>query len=126
MTSTWDAVEYSRMRELRGPLLVVEGVSGVGWDESARVRLPSGEVRSGLVLEVHRDLAVVQVLQGTEGLDLEGTAVTFLGEPLTIRIKSVFGDPRHGWAIPNAARDWRLDPATCGGGPIVDPPVVSN
>ena len=42
-----------------------------------------------------------------------------IGEPLTIRIKSVFGDPKHGWAIPNAARDWRLDPATCGGGPIV-------
>jgi len=86
MTSTWDVVEYSRLRELRGPLLVVEGVSGVGWDEYARVRLPSGEVRSGLVLEVHRDLAVVQVLQGTEGLDLDGTAVSFLGEALTVPV----------------------------------------
>ena len=42
-----------------------------------------------------------------------------IGEPLTIRIKSVFGDPRYGWAIPEAARTWRLDPAACGGGPIV-------
>lgn len=42
-----------------------------------------------------------------------------IGEPLTIRIKSVFGDPRHGWAIPSAAQAWRLDPTTCGGGPIV-------
>ena len=42
-----------------------------------------------------------------------------IGEPLTIRIKSVFGDPRHGWAVPEAARAWRLDPARCGGGPIV-------
>lgn len=42
-----------------------------------------------------------------------------IGEPLTIRIKSVFGDPRHGWPVPAAARAWRLDPARCGGGPIV-------
>ena len=42
-----------------------------------------------------------------------------IGEPLTIRIKSIFGDPRHGWAIPGAAQAWRLDPARCGGGPIV-------
>jgi V/A-type H+-transporting ATPase subunit B len=79
-------MEYSGIRELRGPLLIVDGVRGVGWDEYARVRLPSGVVRSGLVLEVDRDLAVVQVLQGTEGLDLTGTAVSFLGEPLTIPV----------------------------------------
>lgn len=42
-----------------------------------------------------------------------------IGEPLTIRIKSVFGDPRHGWNIPGAAQAWRLDPTRCGGGPIV-------
>jgi V/A-type H+-transporting ATPase subunit B len=86
MTLAWDVVEYSGISELRGPLLVVGGVRGVGWDEYAQVRLPSGAVRSGLVLEVDRDLAVVQVLQGTEGLDLTGTAVSFLGEPLTIPV----------------------------------------
>ena len=42
-----------------------------------------------------------------------------IGEPLTIRIKSVFGDPRHGWDIPGSAQAWRLDPERCGGGPIV-------
>jgi predicted dehydrogenase len=42
-----------------------------------------------------------------------------IGEPLFVRIKSNFGDPRHGWPIPVAARDWRLDPGRCGGGPIV-------
>ena len=86
MTTGWDVVEYSDIRELRGPLLVVGGVEGVGWDEYARVRLPSGAIRSGLVLEVDRDLAVVEVLQGTDGMDLAGTAVSFLGEPLTIPV----------------------------------------
>ena len=86
MTSDWDVVEYGHLRELRGPLLVVEHVRDVGWDEYARVRLSSGAVRAGLVLEVHRDLAVVQVLEGTEGLDLAGTSVSFLGEPLTVPV----------------------------------------
>ena len=60
------------MHELRGPLLVVRGVAGVGWDEFAVIRsggdAGADEVRHGLVLEVDRDLAVVQVLEGTEGL----------------------------------------------------------
>ena len=84
MTTGWDAVEYAGIRELRGPLLIVAGVRGVGWDEFARIRLPSGEIRSGLVLEVDGDLAVVQVLEGTDGLDLADTSVTFSGEPATI------------------------------------------
>src|SRR5690606_38965261 len=47
--------EYSSVTEVRGPLLVVQGVAGVGWDEFARIRLPGGEIRHGLVLEVDRD-----------------------------------------------------------------------
>ena len=42
-----------------------------------------------------------------------------IGEPLTIRIKSIFGDPKHGWPIPRSAQAWRLDPARCGGGPML-------
>ena len=64
------AVEYSDVEEIRGPLIVVRGVSGVGWDESAVLRIAgegSGE-RHGVVLEVDHDLAVVQVLEGTERL----------------------------------------------------------
>jgi V/A-type H+-transporting ATPase subunit B len=82
----WEVLEYAGIRELRGPLLVVQDVHGVGWDEVARIRTASGELRSGLVLEVDRDLAVVQVLEGTEGLDLAGTSVSFLGEPLHIPV----------------------------------------
>jgi V/A-type H+-transporting ATPase subunit B len=80
------AVEYTDVAELRGPLLVVRGVRGVGWDESARIRLHSGEVRNGLVLEVDRDLAVVQVLEGTEGIQPEDTRVRFAGETLHVPV----------------------------------------
>ncbi len=58
----WVRREYTGVAELRGPLLVVRGVTGVGWDEFATIRLGGGETRHGLVLEADRDLAVVQVL----------------------------------------------------------------
>ena len=80
------AVEYLDVTSLRGPLLVVRGVSGVGWDEFAAIRLASGEVRHGLVLEVDRNLAVVQVLEGTDGIEPAGTRVSFEGEPLRIPV----------------------------------------
>ncbi|HEU5469322.1 MAG TPA: V-type ATP synthase subunit B [Actinophytocola sp.] len=86
MSSRWGEVEYTDVCELRGPLMVVRGVRGVGWDEFARVRLESGEQRHGLVLEVHHDLAVLQILEGTAGMTKTGTRVAFAGEPLRIPV----------------------------------------
>lgn len=80
------AVEFSNVAELRGPLLVVRDVKGVGWDESVLIALDNGENRHGLVLEVDRDLAVVQVHEGTEGMRLAGTRVVFAGESLHIPV----------------------------------------
>jgi len=80
------SVAYSTIAQVRGPLLVVQGVAGVGWDEFAQIRLPGGELRHGLVLEVNRDLAVVQVLEGTAGIDLGAVSVSFDGTPLQIPV----------------------------------------
>ncbi len=80
------SVEFTGVAELRGPLLVLRDVAGVGWDEWARIRLDSGETRHGLVLEVDRDLAVVQVLEGTDGMSPAGTGVVFSGETLHIPV----------------------------------------
>ncbi|WGD44448.1 V-type ATP synthase subunit B [Streptomyces cathayae] len=82
----WGDVEYTSVRELRGPLAVLEGVEGVGYDEFARITLETGEQRHGLVLEVDRDLAVVQVLEDTTGMDPRGTRVAFTGGPLRIPV----------------------------------------
>ena len=82
----WAEVEHTDLAELRGPLMVVRGVKGVGWDELASVRLASGETRHGLVLEVDRNLAVVQVLEGTDGMDPTGTRVAFSGHPLRVPV----------------------------------------
>jgi V/A-type H+-transporting ATPase subunit B len=79
-------IEYSGASSARGPLLVIEGVEGVGWDEVGEVRLDSGEVRHGIVLDVHRDWAVVEVFEGTAGLRLEEARISFSGGPLRIPV----------------------------------------
>jgi V/A-type H+-transporting ATPase subunit B len=84
--TTWAQREYRGITELRGPLLVVRGVSGVGWDEFATIRMGTGELRHGLVLEADRDLAVVQVLEGTAGMRPSDTGIAFSGSPMRIPV----------------------------------------
>lgn len=79
-------IEHTRVDSIRGPLLVVGDVDGVGWDEIAEVRMPSGELRHGVVLDVHGDLAVIQVFEGTDGIGTEGLRVAFTGTPLRIPV----------------------------------------
>ena len=83
-------VVHRSVVELHGPLLVVSGATGVGWDEFATVSLVDAgggeEVRHGLVLEVDGDLAVVQVLEGTDGLGTRSSRVAFSGRPLEVPV----------------------------------------
>ncbi len=84
----------------------MRGVAGVGWDEFATIRDGTGRERHGLVLEADRDLAVVQVLEGTTGLTATSTRVGFTGSPLRIPVGSDWlgrvctgrGDPMDGGA----------------------------
>ncbi len=86
MTAETARIGFGDVRELRGPLLVVGDVDGVGWDEFATIDLPDGSVRHGLVLEVDRDLAVLQVLEGTDAIAPGGVWVRFSGRPLQVRV----------------------------------------
>ena len=106
--TTWARREYTGIAELRGPLLVVRGVDGVGWDEFAEIRMENRQTRHGLLLDADRDLAVVQVLEGTGGMRTTGTRVAFSGSPLRIPV----GDGWLGWVY-----DGRGDPVD--GGPPV-------
>lgn len=79
-------VEYASVSAIKGPLLVVQDVEGVGWDEVAEVRLGNGDVRHGVVLDVTRDLAVVEVFEGTSGLRLGRLRVAFSGNPMRVPV----------------------------------------
>ena len=72
--------EYRTLAYITGPLIFVERVHNVGYDEIVDVLRPNGEIRRGQVLEVGGDRAVVQVFAGTRGLGLEETKVRFVGD----------------------------------------------
>jgi len=80
--------EYKTVTRISGPLLFVEAVKGVGFGELVRIVAPDGSERRGQVLEVSDKMAVVQVFEGTSGLDVEGTAVRFAGETIKLAVSS--------------------------------------
>ncbi|HOO65100.1 MAG TPA: V-type ATP synthase subunit B, partial [Synergistaceae bacterium] len=78
--------EYRSISDLSGPLLVVENISDVRYDELAEIELATGERRRGRVLEITNDRALVQVFEGTTGIDLQDTRVRFLGKVLALPV----------------------------------------
>ena len=78
--------EYKTIREIASPLMVVEQVEGVTYDELAEIELPNGEVRRGKVLEVEGDKAVVQLFESAQGINLAQSKVRFLSHPLELAV----------------------------------------
>ncbi len=76
--------EYQTVASIAGPLLLVEGVSGVKYQELVEIRLPNGESRRGQTLEVDGDRALIQVFEGTSGLDVAGVKVRFLARGILV------------------------------------------
>jgi V/A-type H+-transporting ATPase subunit B len=74
------------LNEISGPLVVVEGVTGVGFGDLVEIRSHGGEMRIGQTVEVGERSAVVQVFEGTTGLSREGTRTTFLGKPMEMPV----------------------------------------
>ncbi|MDR2428619.1 MAG: V-type ATP synthase subunit B [Candidatus Margulisbacteria bacterium] len=79
--------EYKTVTEISGPLILVEGVEKAGYEELVEVRTPAGETRRGKVLEVHKDWALVQMFEGTTGLD-QSAAVRFLGRGVELPVSA--------------------------------------
>lgn len=96
--------EYRTIREVAGPLMMVEQVTGVKYDELVEIELQNGEKRRGRVLEATGDRALVQLFEGSSGLNLRNSKVRFLGRTLDIgvsldmlgRVFDGLGNPRDG------------------------------
>ncbi|MDD5255072.1 MAG: V-type ATP synthase subunit B [Candidatus Omnitrophica bacterium] len=71
--------EYLTVSSVAGPLVVVEKTTEVKYAELAEVRFSDGSLRRGKVLEVSRDKALVQMFEGTIGMDVSTAKVRFLG-----------------------------------------------
>ena len=78
--------EYKTIHEISGPLMVVEQVSGVTYNELAEIELADGSVRRCKVLEVNGDKAVVQLFESSAGINLKESRIRFLGHPLELGV----------------------------------------
>ena len=78
--------EYRTIHEVSGPLMVVEQVEGVTYDELGEIELSDGSVRRCQVLEVSGDTAVVQLFESSAGINLRDSKVRFLGHPLQLAV----------------------------------------
>ncbi len=76
--------EYKSIREIVGPLMLVEGVEGVTYDELVEIRQEDGDVRNGKVLEVNGDKALVQLFEGSAGIKMSTAKARFLGHGIEL------------------------------------------
>ncbi len=98
--------EYKSIKEIVGPLMLVEGVDGAKFDELVEIVQEDGEIRRGKVLEVNRDKALVQLFEGSQGIQMSTSKARFLGRSLEIalsedilgRVFDGLGNPRDGGA----------------------------
>ena len=107
--------EYSTIREVVGPLMMVEGVSGVKYDELVEIHQENGEVRMGRVLEIDGDRAMLQLFESSQGLKIDTAKARFLGRSIQLsvspdmlgRVFDGLGRPKDGG--PEIIPEMRLD-----------------
>jgi V/A-type H+/Na+-transporting ATPase subunit B len=105
-------VEYTNVAEIKGPLMIIDGVTKVSFDELVEIETAEGQKRLGKVLEVGYGKAVVQVFEGTSGLAISGTKAKFLGKTMAMpvsqellgRVFDGLGRPNDGLPDPIADR----------------------
>ncbi|MCD6579496.1 V-type ATP synthase subunit B [bacterium] len=78
--------EYKTSKEISGPLLLVESVSNIKYEELVEIELQNGEVRRGQVLEVEDDRALIQIFEGASGLNLPEAKIRFQGKGIEIAL----------------------------------------
>ena len=81
--------EYTTVNYVSGPLIFVEKVRGASFGEIVRIFLPGGEERTGQVLDISEDLAIVQVFEGTRSIDNKDTKVRFTGQPARLQFPRI-------------------------------------
>jgi len=107
--------EYKTIREVVGPLMLVDGVSGVKYSELVEIEQANGEKRMGRVLEVDGDRAMLQLFESSQGLKIDTAKARFLGRSIELnvsmdmlgRVFDGLGRPRDGG--PEIIPEMRLD-----------------
>lgn len=80
------ALEYIGLKDISGPLVAIEGVNGVSNEEIVDIYMDNGEKRTGQVITLEGDVAIVQVFEGSTGMSLVNTTSKFSGHTLHIPV----------------------------------------
>jgi len=94
--------EYQTVSQIYGPLMLVESVDQAKFGHIVDIEIADGSVRHGQILQVERDKVLVQVFEGTEGINVDKSTVRFLGKPMELavspdilgRVFSGIGEPK--------------------------------
>lgn len=78
--------EYKTIKEVVGPLMLVEGVENVKYDELVKIKQANGEERVGKVLEINEDKALVQLFTSSQGLKIDDSKAMFLGHGIELKL----------------------------------------
>lgn len=78
--------EYKTVSEIYGPLMLVENVDEAKFDHIVEIEIADGSVRHGRILQVERDKVLVQVFEGTEGINTNQSTVRFIGKPMEMAL----------------------------------------
>ncbi len=81
------AIEYIGLKNIEGPLVVLEGVTDASYDEVVSITLSNGQKRMGRVITISGDKAVIQVYEGTTGISLTNTRTKMLGKPMELALR---------------------------------------
>lgn len=79
-------IEYKGLQKVDGPIVIVKRTPSSFYDEVVYVRDKNGEKKTGRIIDINEDTAVVQVFGSTTGLDLDDVSVEFLDEPMELRV----------------------------------------
>ena len=78
--------EYQGADKIIGPLIFIEGIHNIGYNELVEIRDETGKERLGTILEANENAAVIQVFEGSTGLSLKNTVIRFRGDPLQLPV----------------------------------------
>ena len=78
--------EYRTIKELAGPLMLVDQVEGVKYDELVEIEQADGSLRRGKVLEINQDKALLQLFEGSQGLRIADSKAKFLGHSIELAV----------------------------------------
>jgi V/A-type H+-transporting ATPase subunit B len=78
--------EYRSIAEVAGPLMMVQNVEGVAYNELGEIELANGEIRRCKVLEIDGSNAVVQLFESAVGINLSSSKVRFMGRSMEMPV----------------------------------------